>query len=373
MTDALSTLINRFDPTLPLSRASTPPSGWYTDPAIHALERAAVFHKAWHPVAHIAQLPPPGGFLGGCRMDMPWLIVRDTDGALRAFHNTCRHKGAVLVEGAGVAESLVCPFHAWEYRLDGRLKKAPQLGAIADFDRAQMSLPSMGLAQWGPLVLVHADPDAAPPDALFPELSAALSSGGWSDLIHFGQGRYQLDCNWKVFIDNYLDGGYHIDHMHPSLSEQLDMSSYRTEVFAESSIQRSAPSTGSDQVDFSVAARMGGGPVYGWLHPHFAINRYGPGMDTNLVIPLGVDRCEVVFDFYFFPDTDPGLVAASMAQSDVTQQEDITICASVQKGLQSPSYDRGRYAPRWEAGALHFHRLLHSAYTAALNKGHGSC
>ncbi len=366
MPDALSTLINGFDPTLPLERAWMPPSGWYTDPALYALERTAIFQRTWMPVAHAGQLPPPGGYLGGCQSGVPWLITRDHDGRLRAFHNTCRHKGAILARGGGSADSLVCPFHAWEYTLDGRLRRAPRLGAIADFDRDRMSLPPMGLSQWGPLVLVHPDPAAPAPAQRFPELSAALSDSGWDALVHVARGSYLIDCNWKVFVDNYLDGGYHIDHMHPSLSAQLDMDSYQTETFRRSSMQCSAASEGSDEVDFSVAARMGDGAIYGWLFPAFTINRYGPGMDTNLVLPRGVDRCEVVFDFYFPPGTDPDFIATSTRQSDVTQREDVAICAAVQEGLRSPSYDRGRYAPRCEVGELHFHRLLHAAYTDAI-------
>ena len=364
---SLSTIINGFDPTLPLSRAWMPPSTWYTDPALCDLERTAIFHRSWQPVAHVGQLPGPGDFLGGCFLDVPWLIVRGEDSQLRAFHNTCRHKGAVLTEGTGNARSLICPFHAWEYGLDGRLKRAPKMGAIADFDRDAMSLPPMGLAQWGPMLMIHPDPSNPPPGTQFPQLDAALSASGWEGLRHVARVRYEIACNWKVFVDNYLDGGYHIAHMHPSLDAQLDMSSYQTVPFERSSTQLSAAAlTQSDSVDFDVAQRMGDGAIYGWLYPNLTINRYGPGMDTNWVIPRGVDRCEVMFDFYFPPGTDPDFIAQSIKQSDVTQQEDVVISASVQRGLQSPSYDRGRYAPRWEIGELHFHRLLHADYVEAL-------
>ena len=366
---ALQAIINGFDPTAPLERAWMPPSTWYTSADIYDIERTEVFHRSWQPIAHVGQLPNPGDYLAGCFMDIPWLLARGDDGQLRVFHNTCRHKGAVLLEGTGNAKTLVCPFHAWEYSLEGRLRRAPMIGAIRDFNRKAMSLPPMGLAQWGPLLMVHPDPAALPPSALFPELDRALADSGWDTLKHAAQGRYIIDCNWKVFVDNYLDGGYHISHMHPSLNAQLDMSSYKTVPFQRSSVQLSATAqTQSESLDFDVAKRMGSGAIYGWLYPNLTINRYGPGMDTNWVIPLGPGRCEVIFDFFFPSGTDPEFITASVQQSDITQKEDVVISASVQKGLQSPSYDRGRYSPRWEIGELHFHRLLHADYTAAIQK-----
>lgn len=366
---SLDEVIRGFDPTLPLSRAWMPPSTWYTDPALYRLERTAIFQRSWQPVAHTGQLPPPGSWLGGCLMDVPWLLMRQADGTLQAFHNTCRHKGAVLTNGVGFGEALTCPFHAWVYGLDGRLRRAPRLGAIEDFDRDAMSLPPMGLALWGPLVMVHPDPAAPPPEVQLPELSAMLAGSGWAELQHVATGRYTIASNWKVFVDNYLDGGYHIDHMHPTLSAQLSMESYRTLTFERSSVQRSDGATEeSDLVDFDITERMGAEALYGWIYPSFTINRYGPGMDTNLVIPTGPESCEVVFDFYFPPGTDPDFIAASVRQSDITQKEDVAICAAVQQGLRSPSYDRGRYAPRWEIGELHFHRLLAADYAAALEE-----
>ncbi|MBN4059209.1 hypothetical protein JYT22_00995 [Endomicrobium sp. AH-315-J14] len=165
-----------------------------------------------------------------------------------------------------------------------------------------------------------------------------------------------IECNWKVYVDNYLDGGYHIPHMHPSLDAQLDMETYRTEIFERYSVQTSgAASDGPD--------RIGSGALYAWMFPNFMINRYGPCMDSNHVVPLGPDRCRVDYQFYFTEDARH-LTEESMAQADVTQKEDIAICESVQRGLKSESYDRGRYAPTVEIGEHHFHRLLAADYGA---------
>ncbi len=358
MTTDLAREIARFDPDVPLARASSPPASWYVDSAFHDLEADAVFSRHWLfacPADHVAE---PGSWAAGRCGALPWVVVRDDDGALRAFHNVCRHRGAEVVRGCGRGE-LVCRYHAWRYRLDGRLRSAPRAGALQGFDRDALGLRPLAVHRWGPLILIHADPAAAAFAA--PELDARLAATGWGSLRWTARRSYDVGCNWKIFNDNYLDGGYHIAHMHPTLDAQIDMSSYRTELFARSSLQSCPPSVDDARARVDVSARIGSGALYGWVHPTLMINRYGPVLDTNTVEALAADRCRVHFDFWFDGDADDEaaeFVAASMEQSHVTQLEDIDVSESVQVGTGSGAYDRGRYAPAWEKAIHHFHRLL---------------
>lgn len=332
-----------FDPDVPIEDAWTPPSAWYFDAALYALEREAVFARSWQPVARVAQIPEVGDYVAGCFAGEPWLVVRAEDG-IRAFSNVCRHKGREVVTGSGNASELVCGYHAWSYDLEGTLRSAPKMAGVRGFDRAAMSLPPLQTRVWGPWIFVSHDPVELELD----ELTRRLDASGWSDLRWVASRSWTVECNWKVYVDNYLDGGYHVPHMHPSLSAQLDMSTYGTELFDAYSIQ----SSGGD------AERTEGGALYAWIHPNFMINRYGACLDSNHVVPLGSTRCRIDYDFFFARSMREDEIAASMRQSDVTQREDIEICESVQRGLGSRHYDRGRYAPRVEQGEHHFHRLL---------------
>jgi len=363
-------IIEAFDPELSIERAWTPPSSWYTEPAVAVLEQDTVFRNSWQPVARIAQLAEPGSYTTGCFAGEPWVVVRGRDDQLRAFYNTCRHKGREVVTGSGRAEQLVCGYHAWAYDLDGRLRKAPRMAGIDDFERGAMSLPAMAVDTWGPWVFVSRDPAAKPVRTLVPELDAALEQGGWAKLRHVAERSWTIACNWKVYADNYLDGGYHVPHMHPSLAAQLHMDSYRTELFARHSVQSCGPAPQrSEQLDYDASERIGQRALYAWLYPNFMINRYGPCMDSNWIVPLGPDRCRVEYQFYFEEGRDAAaFVAASMEQADLTQQEDIAICESVQRGLRSESYDRGRYAPGVEMGEHHFHRLLAHDYRRGIGR-----
>ena len=371
----------RFDPGLPIERAAMPPSSWYAAPEFFDLEKHGVFLRSWQPVARVAQLDRPGAYVSGCLAGQPWVVVREADGGLRAFHNVCRHKGREVVTGSGVADgALVCGYHAWTYTLDGRLKSAPRMAGVLDFDRDAMSLRPLRVEVWGHWVFVNGDAEAPPLAPRLGPLTAALDRSGWGALRFHHTTAWDIHCNWKVYVDNYLDGGYHSPHMHPSLDAQLDMTSYRTELFDGFSVQTSAPAAAPDgrrvdldrDVDLNSQARIGDGALYAWLYPNFMLNRYGPCLDTNYVVPLAPDRCQVVYEFYFLEtegEEAERFMRASIAQSAVTQREDIEICESVSRGLGSLAYEPGRYAPRVEQGEHQFHQMLHADLRAALAQG----
>jgi choline monooxygenase len=175
-----------------------------------------------------------------------------------------------------------------------------------------------------------------------------------------------LKCNWKVFVDNYLDGGYHVPHLHKGLDSVLDYSNYTIENGERYCLQSSPMVTSSDAEVGAV--RSGPRAFYYWLYPNFMINYYEGTLDTNLVRPLAIDRTEVIFDFYF---ADVSAAArernlASVAVGERIQQEDLDICEAVQRGLNSRAYNAGRLSVRREAGEHLFHRLLHADLKAAL-------
>jgi choline monooxygenase len=173
---------------------------------------------------------------------------------------------------------------------------------------------------------------------------------------------YDLSCKWKVYVDHYLDGGYHVNSFHPGLAGIIDYSHYRSEIEGLTSSQISPlrpakPSSSQAQVG---EVRKGSEAVYSWIFPNFMINVCEGVMDTNLVLPLGPEKCRVVFDFYF-TETGPAakqFIEESIAVSHQIQLEDQGVCEDVQKGLASKSFNTGRFSVRREAAGYHFHRLL---------------
>ena len=360
--------VARFDASVPLDAAWLPPSSWYNDARFYELERDTVFRNNWLIAARADQVRKTGDYVAGMMTGEPHVIVRNEGGALNAFFNVCRHHAAQVMSGAGCTESLVCPYHGWTYGLDGRLVKAPELGAVKDFDRDAFGLVPMAVESWCDLLFINLAKHPARLTPQLVELEHRLRAMQLENLQFVARRKYRLACNWKVYVDNYLDGGYHVGYLHRGLAAQLDMDSYRTEVFERFSIQSGAGAGGDGASGTDFAERIGDRVLYAWLYPNLMINRYGPMMDTNWVIPHGHDETEVIFDYYFTTETarDSEFVEKSLAASDVVQQEDVDICESVQKGLGSSSYDRGRYSVKREQGELHFHRLLAKDFQAAL-------
>lgn len=365
----LRAALDRFDESLPIERARTPPAVWYVDPAFLELERSAVFRRTWQGIGSLERLAAPGSFVSGDLGGEPFVAVRGADGTLRAFFNVCRHHASEIVEGEGTLDCFVCPYHGWSYDLDGRLRRAPRLGGIRDFDRDAFGLVPMEIGGWGPLTFVRA---ASGGESLAELLRPLEGRIDFSGLRFVARRSFELACNWKVFVDNYLDGGYHVAEVHAGLAAQLDLDGYRTEIDGRVSLQLCASGSGGTSDDRGFKERLGEGAVYAFVYPNFMLNRYGPILDTNWVLPLGPTRTLTVFDYYFdaaLADCDPAFVERSLAASDQVQQEDIAICESVQRGLGSSAYDTGLYAPSVEQAAYHFHRLLaadlrgHSAFS----------
>jgi choline monooxygenase len=366
--------IERFDPALPMDRAATPPKSWYVEPAMLERERERVFKRHWQYAGPLDLVRSPGSHLRVDFMGESWLVVRDRDGALRAFHNVCRHHAAELVAGAGCGDEIVCPYHGWTYALDGALKRAPQMGAMKEFARESFGLVPLPIEVWGPLVFVH---PGRPEWTLAEELAGLerrlAEFGAMAPLRWVTRRSYPMQCNWKVFVDNYLDGGYHVPHLHHGLASQLDVGSYRTECFGRHSIQTCGPNPNATFRGADFRERIGAGAIYAWLHPNFMLNRYGPILDVNWVRPIAHDRCSVEFD-YWFSETEGEkareFIEASLLASDAVQREDVAISESVQRGLASPAYDTGRYA-RIETSMHQFHKLL-SADLRSAPPGSGS-
>ncbi|MEO8701887.1 MAG: aromatic ring-hydroxylating dioxygenase subunit alpha [Kofleriaceae bacterium] len=355
MLDSLEAVVARFDASAPLARAWTIPGDWYTDPRVEALERRTVWSRSWQLVGRADQVALPGQYVTGVVASEPVVVVRGGDGELRGFFNVCRHHAAaVMTAPCGKADRLRCPYHGWTYDLEGKLRGVPELEGVEDFDRNAMGLVPVAVAIWEHLVFVHLDPDPPPIAQQFPAL-AALDLGS----LHFLERReYDLQCNWKVFVDNYLDGGYHVPHLHKGLASILEYTDYTIENFERYCLQ-SAPIDASKGEALTAAVRTGRA-LYYWMYPNLMLNWYEGYLDTNLVIPMGVDRVKVIFDFYF---DEVGEARAernrdSIAVSERIQNEDHAICESVQRGLASRAYRAGRLSVRREAGENLFHTLL---------------
>ncbi len=360
MQASIEQILSSYDDRAPLAQASTIPAPWYVDPRIGELERLNVFGRTWQLAARTDQLHQSGEFVSTRLAGEPVVIVRGSDGVLRAFFNVCRHHAAAVVtQACGQAAMLQCPYHGWKYGLDGALKGMPEFEGVETFDRARSGLVPIRVETWECFVFVNLDPQAAPLQEFLGGLVKRVSPLDISRLHYFDRRSYDIQCNWKVYVDNYLDGGYHVPHLHKGLSSVLDYKQYTIENEDRYCLQ-SSPMVASDEDAATGATRKGDRARYFWQYPNLMINCYEGYMDTNYVIPVDADHCTVIFDFYFSDVSDARCEYnnESVAVGSRVQDEDLGICEDVQRGLKSRAYGAGRLSVRREAGEHLFHRLL---------------
>jgi choline monooxygenase len=361
-------LYSMLERTPELARASTLPSRFYLDPRVFELEKERIFGRTWQLVARLDDLARPGDFLPANIVDEPLVITHGTDGVLRGFYNVCRHRAGQVALSKGNRKSLQCRYHGWTYGLDGTLRATPEMEDTADFRTEDFGLVPVRVERWGPFIFANLDPAAPPLADAMGAIPAEVEAAGY-DVEHMRlveRRDYVVECNWKVYVDNYLEG-YHIPIAHPGLFKELDYDAYRVETFRYYSKQhapvrelREGDEVGRDR-RYVRSADGEGDALYYWLFPNTMFNIYPDNMSSNVILPLGVDRTLTIFE-WFFAEPGSGAGWESMQQtiafSDEIQQEDIVLCEQVQRGLRSRAYDIGRFSAKRENGVYHFQQLV---------------
>jgi choline monooxygenase len=360
MAASVREILASYDENAVLSEASTIPAPWYVDARIAELESKTVFSKTWQKVGRVDQVAEAGQFVTANVAGEPIVVVRGNDSILRAFFNVCRHHAAAVVtEACGQASILHCPYHGWNYGLDGSLKGMPEFDGVKNFERQENGLVPVKVEMWEKFVFVNLDAQAASLARFLGGLVKRVAPLGVSKLHYFDGCIYDIHCNWKVFVDNYLDGGYHVPHLHKALNSVLDYKQYTIENEDRYCLQ-SSPIVASDEDAAAGATRKGDRARYFWQYPNLMIDCYEGYMDTILVLPTDVEHCRVNFDFYCddVSDARREYNQQSVAVCLRVQDEDLGICEAVQRGLKSRAYRAGRLSVRREAGEHLFHRLL---------------
>jgi len=346
-----------------LEFASTIPSTFYTDPNVLAQERRNIFGTTWQLVGRAEQVRQPGQYFTAEIAGEPLLIVRGNDRVLRAMSNVCRHRAGPVARGEGKRPVLQCGYHGWTYSLDGRLAVTPEFDGVECFDRKDVALPQFRIEEWHELLFANLEPNAHSLTDYLGDLARDMPRHDHSNFRLAARKSWEVRCNWKVYVDNYLEG-YHIPIVHPGLFKELDYPNYRTETRRNYSIQF-APTKRADRIR---TTSQDGEVRYFWVYPNLMLNVYPDNFSTNIIVPLSHDRTLTVFEWFFRDPEDAKTksdLAETIAFSDEIQLEDIDICEAVQRGLGSSTYTSGRYSPQRENGVHHFHSLYAEAMGVA--------
>ena len=359
--------LSDYEPARDLATAKTLPARWYIEPEFLALEAEKIFHRTWQPVGRLEDVARVGDFFSCEVLDQPLVLVRNRADELRAFYNVCPHRAAVVAQGRGNRRSLQCKYHGWTYDLDGKLLRAPEFEGVRNWNADAVCLEPVRVEAWGPWVFVNLDPEAEPMAMIYGAIADEIAAAGFNlEKMRLIERRdYVIDCNWKVYVDNYLEG-YHLPIAHPGLFREVDYDQYRVETQRYYSKQH-APIRDAEPGDARDRRYLRSGEaeedaLYYWIFPNVMLNVYLDNTSINIIVPLGHDKTLTVFEWYFeAPGTGEGWESMQqiIAFSDEIQREDIELCEWVQRGLRSRAYDQGRFSVLRENGVHHFQTLVH--------------
>jgi choline monooxygenase len=353
-----------------LEQGYTLPAEWYGDAEIAQLERERIFARSWQYAGRLDQVREPGQYFATEAGHIPIVVTRDQSGGLNALVNVCRHRGTQVAYGEGRRETLQCPYHAWTYRLDGTLRKAPRSEREQGFDKSEFALVPAQVDVWGPFVFVNPDPDAPPLEDALGDLPGHVERSG-VDLaaVRFRQRReWEQEVNWKIALENYLEC-YHCSVAHPSFSKLID-------VDPDSYTLRSSGLVSSQFGPVHESALNGtrkGIPYvpqgavtqaqYHFIWPNTTVNIDPGAMNISIdrTLPAGLRRSVGTTDCFFGEDVSSETEQAMLDFTAQVANEDQALVEAVQRGLDSGMVPRGRLLLNSEHLIQHFQRLVYDA------------
>ena len=343
----------------PFGESRMLPPAAYTSAEVFAWERRNFFGGGWTCVCHASQLPRPGSQVAVDTGAGGALLVRGEDGALRAFANTCRHRGHELLPcgSSTSAKSIVCPYHSWAYSLAGELRGAPGYRELPGFDAGAWPLVSLPAAEWHGLVFVDGSGGAAGPLPLA-RLEPIVAPYEPERLVVAATHTYDAAVNWKILTENYHEC-YHCSTIHPELCSVSPPHSGENYPVGGSWIGgwmdlRDGAAT------MSLDGHSGGVPLRGLspselrtvgyvgIFPNVLLSLHPDYVMTHILTPEAAGRTRISCSWAFAPEavSSPGFDPSYAVDFwDLTNRQDWAACEAVQRGLASPFASPGPLAP----------------------------
>jgi choline monooxygenase len=350
--------------------ADTLPGRVYTSEEDFAAEREKLFFRTWHYAGAAGELVNPGDYLTARLLDQSIFVIRGRDGVLRGFYNVCQHRAHELLEARGNARIVTCPYHAWSYHDDGRLRTARGTEGQPGFLPERFCLKPVRIEVFAEkFIFFNLDP-AAPRLA---DIAGDLAADIMAETPDFARldpappsPPRPIQANWKVVLDNFLEC-YHCGPAHPAFVDLIDMACYRTTTAGLWSKQKGRLAR-PDNKAYQVSAEANHTTVFWFLWPAttFGFLPGAPSLTVTATTPISVGSALRRFQNFAVPGAMPDEARLAYGQT-VLGPEDIAICESVQRGLASRGYTSGRYVHAPEGGQMteaavhHFHRLYAAA------------
>jgi Rieske 2Fe-2S family protein len=347
---------------IPIDGAMTLPREYYVAPEIFAEEVDKIFWKRWICIGRAGEIAERGDYVVRQLGDAGVIVLRDESGHLRAFHNTCRHRGTRLCEApsGNLGSRIVCPYHAWTYSLDGRLVGAPSTSGMDSFDRSEYPLHNVAVAEWEGFVFIYLSAHPEPFAQAFAPMIGRFSRFHLDTLVSSRRIDYDVRANWKLLFQNYSEC-YHCSPVHPALVKLSPATSGENDMFEgpflggfmvinenAGSMTISGRACGlpvSDQLDTDDLKRV----YYYSLFPNMLLSLHPDYVMFHTLWPEGPHTTRITCEWLFHPEslTDDAFDPDDGVKFwDMTNRQDWHICEEGQRGVSSPAYRPGPYSPR---------------------------
>ncbi len=344
----------------PLAEAETLPPDCYTCEAFYRREVARIFMRKWNLIGRADYWPKPGDYAAMELVGVQYLVMRGRDGRLRAFANSCRHRGAKLLDGEGSCDRIVCPYHGWTYGLDGTLAFANGMEEARDFDPAAYGLAELRLETWAGFAFVNFDPDCAALADYLGDLGDHLASYGLEDMLTVKRAEFVIRTNWKSYVENSMES-FHHPTVHrnsvndPSIKKTVVVGTPGQYVLVQSDSGGRTRALLKDAPGFPPIPTLSGaaarGSQYLLVYPATMIGCDVDSMWFKQMVPEGPDRVRNIVAICFprqavaRPDFE-AIVGHYYRRFDTAIAEDNEIAERQFAGLSSPLARPGRFSHR---------------------------
>lgn len=361
-----------FDPTTSSKSPRAPHPACYRSNLFNeALELGVFLWNRWVAITNKTQFKHPPSSIGfkvgkeqlAISLDNKGELAGSPNGtkeSIRAFNNVCVHHSFVPVSAQETPYNgkTICGYHGATYDSEGHMCEFKGFGGGGKYSKKERSIPQFEIDTWGPkeapTIFVRMEPDTDTFETTLAPLKEKLKDRDLSLFHWHGREEYIVNANWMVFVNNYKDGGFHIELVHPELTEGLKLKEYKTLPLADNSCLQTCPTKAGSGV--AAALRQGDDAKYFYLFPNFMLDLYKEAMDTMIVMPLDEKSCKVIFDFYFTDKCDPDFIQQYKSSCDLVQQQDMKVSQGVQEGLTSPRARAGLYGCSEKDGLRGFHQ-----------------
>lgn len=335
-----------------ISQAETLSTEFYTDEKYFHQSKEKIFARSWQLIGTTDEIENLAPFtILENFLDEPVLFTKK-DEKLYCLSNVCTHRGKILVEESCKANGIRCGYHGRRFHLNGKFLSMPEFENVQNFPTEKDNLTKIPFDVLGKLIFASVN-SFADFDEFFAPIFKHLTWLDWEKLQfskRFSRD-YFVNAHWALYCENYLEG-FHIPFVHQALNEVIDYGSYTTETFRFASLQTGFADSGENTFDFDGKTAA----LYFFVFPNLMLNFYPWGLSINIVKPLQKDLTKVVYLTFISDESKLGKGAGG--ELNRVEIEDQTTVESVQKGIQSRFYERGRYSPNREQGTHHFHRLI---------------